>query len=320
MPASTEPAPVALLADGVSHSFGATPALRDCSFALPVGAVTALVGRNGAGKSTLLAAAVGLLRPDAGTVRAFGRPVDAAVLPRIGFVAQQAPLYPMLTVTQTLRLGARLNPTWDAARAQRLVDAGALRGSTRVGALAAGQRTRLAVAMALGKRPDLLILDEPLASLDPVARVELLGALMAEVADRNTTVLMSAHVITDIADVCDHVVLLGDGRVRLAGAIEPALRGHRTAVGPRGALAALDGHQIIELRQDGREFTALVRTGPAVTGTGSATGAGVAPAVTAPTRISCASGVRWHQPTLDELLLGYLRSTDTRPTKELIPS
>jgi ABC-2 type transport system ATP-binding protein len=301
MPTSTEPAPVALLADGVNHSFGATPALRDCSFTLPAGAVTALVGRNGAGKSTLLRAVVGLLRPDNGTVRVLGQPVDADVLPRIGFVAQQAPLYPMLTVAQTLRLGARLNPNWDTARVQRLVDAGALRETAKVGTLAAGERTRLAVAMALGKRPDLLVLDEPLASLDPVARVELLGTLMAEVAERNTTVLMSAHVIADIADVCDHVVLLGDGHVRLADAIESALHGHRTVIGPRNALAALDGHHIIELRQAGREFTALVRTGSAAD-------------------ISGADGMTWHQPTLDELLLGYLRSAAAQPTKELTPS
>ncbi len=290
---SGEAAPPALAVEGVGHWFGATPVLRECSFAVPAGAVVALLGRNGAGKTTLLRAAVGLLRPYRGTSRVFGRPVDVEVLPRIGYVGQQAPLYPMLTVAQTLRLGARLNPRWDAAGARRLVDAGALRDNAKVGSLSAGQRTRLALAMAFGKRPDLLVLDEPLASLDPVTRAELIGALMAVVAERGTTVLMSSHVVTDIEDVCDHVVVLGGGRVRLAAEIESALTRHRIAVGGPQDLAALDGHTVVELRRDAREFTALVET------------------ATAP-----GAGVTWHRPTLEELLMGYLRADATQPVRE----
>ncbi|MEV6595617.1 ABC transporter ATP-binding protein [Actinoplanes sp. NPDC051346] len=286
--------PVAVAAEGVSHRYGATTALRECSFSVPAGAVVALLGRNGAGKSTLMRAIVGLLRPESGRVDVFGQPISAEVLPRVGYVAQQAPLYPMLTVAQTLRLGARLNPRWDDAYARRLVDAGALRPTAKVGSLAVGQRARLALAMALGKRPDLLVLDEPLASLDPVARTELLGALMAAVAERGTTVLISTHVVADVQDVCDHVVVLGDGRVRLTAAVEPALAEHRIAVGATSDLGALDGLEVVERRRDGREFTALVRT-----------------AAPGP------DGVSWHRPTLEELLLGYLRAETPQPTREV---
>ncbi|MCA2219272.1 ABC transporter ATP-binding protein [Jidongwangia harbinensis] len=293
MPAEIPSAAVA--AEGVGHRFGDVPALRDCTFAVPPGAVVALLGRNGAGKTTLLRAVVGLLRPYRGRIRVFGEPAGAGVLPRIGYVAQQAPLYRMLTVEQTLRLGARLNPHFDAGYARRLVDAGPLPVTARVGALAAGQRARLALAVALGKRPDLLVLDEPLASLDPVARTEFVGALMAEVADRGTTVLMSTHVVADVQDVCDHVVVLGGGQVRLAAEVEPALAAHRLAVGAERDLGALDGLETIEVRRDGGEFTALVATAaPPDAGT-----------------------VTWHRPTLEELLLGYLRTGAPHPSVEV---
>jgi ABC-2 type transport system ATP-binding protein len=290
---SSEAAPAALVVEGVSHWFGAAPVLRECSFAVPPGAVVAMLGRNGAGKTTLLRAVVGLLRPYRGKSIVFGQPVDGEVLSRIGYVGQRASLYPMLTVAQTLRLGARLNPRWDAPSAQQLVEAGALRGTAKVGSLSVGQRTRLALAMAFGKQPDLLVLDEPLAGLDPVTRSELIGALMAVVAERGTTVLMSAHVVADVHDICDHVVVLGGGRVRLAAEIEPALLHHRIAIGALPDVAALDGHTVVELRRDAREFTALVKTAKAGGG-----------------------AVTWHRPTLEELLLGYLRADAPQPIKE----
>jgi ABC-2 type transport system ATP-binding protein len=274
------PAP-ALIVDGVSHSFDGPAVLRECSFAVPAGAVVALLGRNGAGKTTLLRAIAGILRPDRGTVTVFGRPVEE-VLPRIGHVGQHAPLYPMLTVAQTLRLGARLNPGWDMPYARDA--AGPLRASAKVGSLSAGQRTRLALAMALGKRPDLLVLDEPLAGLDPVARAETIGTLMAAVAERRTTVLMSSHVVADIDGVCDRVVVLGAGRVRLAAEVEPALAEHRILVGATHQMGALDGLDVVELRRDDGEFTALVRN----------------------TTLAVPGFLR-QAPTLEELLMGYLR-------------
>ncbi|WP_433718859.1 ABC transporter ATP-binding protein [Actinoplanes sp. CA-051413] len=281
----------ALEVAGVTHSFGRERALDDCSFTVPAGAVTALVGRNGAGKSTLLRAAAGLLRPDGGEVRVFGEPAGDGSLPRIGYVAQQAPLYPMLTVAQTLALGGRLNPRWDAAYAQRLTDDAAMPGAARVGSLAPGHRSRLAVVMALAKRPDLLVLDEPLAPLDPVARTEVAGTLMADVAEHGTTVVLSSHVVADIDGVCDHVVVLADGRVRLAAEVEAALDGHLVAVGAGIEFSAFDSSAVVEVRAAGADATALIRP------------AGAAPG----------GGLAWHRPTLEELLLGYLRA----PTRKV---
>jgi ABC-2 type transport system ATP-binding protein len=280
---------------GVTHGFGRRRALDDCSFTVPAGAVTALVGRNGAGKSTLLRAAAGLVRPDGGEVRVFGEPAGDGSLPRIGYAAQQAPLYPMLTVAQTLALGGRLNPCWDAPYAQRLAAAAALPATARVGTLAPGHRTRLALIMALAKRPGLLLLDEPLAPLDPVARTEVVGALMADVADRGTTVVLSSHVVADIDGVCDHVVVLAEGRVRLAGEVEQALAGHLVAMGTAGDVRALDGPEVIEVRAAGRDATALIRSaGPVPPG-----------------------GLAWHRPSLEELLLGYLRAAEPEPKRKV---
>ncbi len=280
---------------GLTHTFGRRRVLDDCSFTVPAGAVTALVGRNGAGKSTLLRAAAGLLRPDGGEVRVFGKPAGDDALPQIGYVAQRAPLYPMLTVAQTLALGGRLNPRWDAAYAQRLADDAALPFAGRVGTLAPGHRTRLALVMALAKRPDLLLLDEPLAALDPVARTEVTGALMADVAERGTTVVLSSHVVADIDGVCDHVVVLADGRVRLAAEVEQALAGHLVAVGASGGFSALDRTEIIEVRAAGRDTTALIRSTDPIP----------------------AGGLAWHRPTLEELLLGYLRAPETQPKRKV---
>ncbi|BCJ50072.1 ABC transporter ATP-binding protein [Actinoplanes sp. NBRC 14428] len=278
---------------GVGHSFGPRRALDDCSFVVPAGAVTALVGRNGAGKSTLLRAAAGLLRPDRGRVRVFGEVAGDASLPAIGYVGQHAPLYPMLTVAQTLALGGRLNPRWDAAYARRLADDAALPSGARVGTLAPGRRARLALVMALAKRPGLLLLDEPLAPLDPVARTEVTGALMAEVAGRGTTVVLSSHVVADIDGVCDRVVVLADGRVRLAADVDQALATHLVAVGAGSEVGALDGTAIVEARAVGRDATALVRSAEPV------------------------GSLAWHRPTLEELLLGYLRAPGPEPERKV---
>lgn len=290
MPAPSD----AITAEDLDLRYAGTAVLHGATFSVPAGAVAGLLGRNGAGKSTLMRAIAGLLRPARGGLRVFGEPPGTALLPRIGYVGQHAPLYPMLTVAQTLRLGARLNPRWDAAYAAGLADAARLPARARAATLTTGQRTRLALTMALGKRPDLLILDEPLAGLDPVARTDVIGTLMAQVADRAVTVLMSSHAVAEIQDVCDHVIVLADGRVRLAGGIEPALDRHRIAVGALRDLGALDGHDVVEMRRDEREFTALVGT--------PADGAGT---------------VEWHRPTLEEMVLGYLRADASQPTEEV---
>ncbi|MFI5914231.1 ATP-binding cassette domain-containing protein [Dactylosporangium sp. NPDC051541] len=281
------PAP-ALIADAVTVAYGGRKALDDCSFAVPAGSVTALVGRNGAGKTTLLRAAAGLLRPDRGTVTVLSGPPGDGVLARIGFLAQNSPLYSQLTVAQTLHLGARLNPGWDGPYARDLAEAATLPLAARVGTLAPGVRARLALIMALGKRPDLLLLDEPLAALDPVARAESVTALMGAAAG-GATVVLSTHAVADLAGVCDHVVVLDRGRVRAAVEVDAALAGHRLVNGAAADLAALDGADVIELRRAGDGFTALVRVRESV------------PAGT----------LAWHTPNLEDLVLGYLRGRDT---------
>ncbi len=143
---------------------------------------------------------------------------------RVGFVDQDKPLYPQLTVAETLRMGADLNPgRWDADTARRVVVSGDLDPDRRIRALSGGQRTRVALALAVGKRPELLLLDEPMADLDPLARHELMGLLMGEAAAHGTTIVMSSHVVAELEDSCDHLLLVGGGRIRLAGEIDDLL-------------------------------------------------------------------------------------------------
>jgi ABC-2 type transport system ATP-binding protein len=196
-------------------------ALRDCTLAVPEGAIVGLVGPNGAGKSTLLQLIVGLLRPTAGAVRVLGGTPEAAMRSgRVGFVAQDAPTYAGLTIADHLALGAGLNPhRWDASAAARRVDRLGLPPRQRAGRLSGGQRAQLALTLALSKRPDLLVLDEPVASLDPLARRAFLDETAAAATATGTAVVLSTHLIADLAHICTHVVVLAAGRVRLASPI-----------------------------------------------------------------------------------------------------
>ncbi|MFD8722788.1 ATP-binding cassette domain-containing protein [Streptomyces sp. NPDC059629] len=236
-------------------------ALRDCTFRLPAGRVCAVVGPNGAGKSTLLALAAGLLGATEGELTVLGTtPAEARI--RVGYVAQDKPLYPQLTVAETLQMGADLNPErWDAAAAEGIVAAGDLNPKSKVRSLSGGQCTRVALALALGKRPELLLLDEPMADLDPLARHELMGTLMVQAAQHGTTIAMSSHVVAELEDSCDHLLLIGGGRVRLAGEIDDLLAAH-TRVSTT-ADADLAPHTVVESRTTGRQLSALVRpSGP----------------------------------------------------------
>jgi ABC-2 type transport system ATP-binding protein len=276
---------VALEADALGKRFGRRGgwALRDCSFRLPAGRVCALLGPNGAGKSTLFTLAAGLLAPTEGTVTVLGnRPGEAR--PRVGFVAQDKPLYPQLSVAETLRMGADLNPgRWDEPTARRIVDAGDLDPRSRVRALSGGQRTRVALALALGKRPELLLLDEPMADLDPLARHELMGVLMACAAEHGTTIVMSSHVVAELEESCDHLLLLGAGRVRLAGEMDALLAAHTRVAAP--ARTSLDPHTVVESRTTGRQLSALIRPAGPLPG-----------------------DWRTDAPTLEELVLAHLRN------------
>ena len=248
----------ALEAAGLGKKFGRRGnwALRECTFRLPAGRVCAVVGPNGAGKSTLLAHAAGLLAPTEGSLTVLGSH-PAAARERIAYVAQNKPLYPQLTVADTLRMGHELNPArWDASVAERVVAKGDLDPTSRIRSLSGGQRTRVALALALGKRPELLLLDEPMADLDPLARHDLMGVLMAEAAEHGTTVVMSSHVVADLEGSCDHLLLIGGGRVRLAGDLDDLLAAHALTTGPVRDLAP---HTVVESRTTGRQLTALIR-------------------------------------------------------------
>ncbi|MFF3731272.1 ABC transporter ATP-binding protein [Streptomyces sp. NPDC002476] len=258
-------------------------ALRDCSFRLPAGRVCALVGPNGAGKSTLLALAAGFLRAAEGTIRVLGA-APGETRARVAFVAQDKPLYPQLTVAGTLWAGAELNPdAWDQDTAERI--AGDLPRDATVRTLSGGQRTRLALALALGKRPELLLLDEPMADLDPLARHRLMGALMAEAAEHSTTIVMSSHILGELENACDYLLLVDGGRVRLGGETDDLLTAHALLTGPVRDTAP---HTVVESRTTGRTQTTLVR------------------------RQGLVDTSVWDaaEPSLEELLLAHLRSPE----------
>jgi ABC-2 type transport system ATP-binding protein len=249
--------------NGLGKRYRRTWALSDCSLRIPEGRVVGLVGPNGAGKSTLLNLAVGLLAPTTGTIEVLGGvPAGGpAELGRVGFVAQDTPTYASLSVADHLRLGARLNPGWDQGLADRRIDELGLDRQQRAGRLSGGQRAQLALTLAVAKRPELLVLDEPVASLDPLARREFLQSLMEIVADQGVSVVMSSHLVADLERVCDHLVLLMASRVRLAGDVEDLLAGHRLLTGPRRDRAALPrDREVVHESHTERQSTLLIRT------------------------------------------------------------
>jgi ABC-2 type transport system ATP-binding protein len=238
-------------------------ALRDCTLVVPAGSVTALVGPNGAGKTTLLHLAVGLSEPSEGSVRVFGaspREEPGQVLPRIGFVAQDHPLYRGFRLRELLKLGAGLNPRWDDELARERLDRLGLPLGRKAGTLSGGQQAQVALTLALAKRPELLLLDEPVASLDPLARREFLQSLMEAVADGGLTVVLSSHILADLERVCDHLVILSRSQVQLSGTIDEIVAAHRVLTGARsdpGAVARL--HAVVHESHTERQTTLLVR-------------------------------------------------------------
>jgi len=233
--------------------------LHDCTLTIPQGAIVGLAGPNAAGKSTLLALAAGLLAPTEGSIEVLGcDPLrEPSVLAEIGFVPQGAPLYRSFTVGDATEFARRTNPRWDGEIVTSLLTR--LDSRTKVGALSAGERTQLALALVLGKRPRLLLLDEPFAGLDPLAGREFLQLLMDGVAETAPTVVIASHVMADIERVCDDIVLLADGRVRLEGHLESLLESHRILMGPRRPIGTIRGvSEIVRERHSGRQLTLLV--------------------------------------------------------------
>lgn len=255
--------PVAVRTEGLGKRYGRAWALRDCTQEIPAGSVTALVGPNGAGKTTLLHLIIGLVEQTEGSVEVFEshpRRDAGRVLPRVGFVAQDHPLYRGLTVADTLTLGQRMNPGWDGRFACERVARLGLRLDQRVGRLSGGQQAQVALTLALAKRPDLLLLDEPVASLDPLARREFLNGVLEAVADGGITVILSSHIVSELERVCDHLVTLADSRTQLCGSIAEIVASHRVLIGPRTDAAAVERiHDVIRESHTDRQTTLLVR-------------------------------------------------------------
>ncbi len=228
MPHQGSPPP-ALHAEGLTKKYGRRTALNGVDFTVPQGSVVGLVGPNGAGKSTLLHLACGLTEPTSGRLRVLGeRPAaHAAHLARVGFVAQNAPVYGAFSVADHLRMGARLNPSWDQGLAERRIARAGLDPEQKAGGLSGGQRAQLALTVAAAKRPDLLIFDEPAAALDPLAREGFLESLTEFVAELGASAVLSSHLLGDVGQVCDHLILLDDARVQLTGSVRELLAVHR---------------------------------------------------------------------------------------------
>jgi ABC-2 type transport system ATP-binding protein len=257
-----------LEAAGLGKRYGRRWALSDCTLSIPSGHVVGLVGPNGAGKSTLLNMAVGLLTPTKGTLSVFGsEPAkDPEQLARVGFVAQDTPTYAGLSVADHLKLGARTNPKWDNEIAEDRINQLGIDFKQKAGKLSGGQRAQLALTMAISKRPEILILDEPVASLDPLARREFLQILMETVAEHDVSVILSSHLVADIERVCDYLVVLVSSRVQLTGELDELLASHHRLIGPRiNDGDPIENQYVIESSHNDRQSIVLVRSdGPVV--------------------------------------------------------
>lgn len=250
-----------LTASGLGKRYGRRWALTDCSLEIPAGCVVGLVGPNGAGKSTLLQLAVGLLAPSAGSITVLGgTPGSAAQLRRVGFVAQDAPVYAGMTAGDHLRFGAWSNDEFDREGALRRVESLGYDLRQRAGKLSGGQRAQLALTLALAKRPELLVLDEPVASLDPLARREFLQLLMEAVVEDELSVILSSHLVADLERVCDYLIVLAGSRVQVAGRIDGLLASHYRLTGPRRDRVTLPaGQELIAESHTDVQSTRLVR-------------------------------------------------------------
>jgi ABC-2 type transport system ATP-binding protein len=251
---------------GLGKRYGSLWALRDCSVSVPRGRVSALVGPNGAGKTTLLKILAGLSAPSAGEAAVLGRAPgqNTEFLDSVGYLAQDVPLYKRLSAGDHLEIGARLNRHWDAGAARARLAALKIPLGRPVATLSGGQRAQVGLSLALAKRPQLLLLDEPVAALDPLARREFLTSLTEAVADGDLSVILSSHLLHDLERVCDHMILLAASRTQLVGDIGDVLATHRMLVGPRRRIAEVEpGLTVIKSTQTARQTRLLARmSGP----------------------------------------------------------
>jgi ABC-2 type transport system ATP-binding protein len=250
----------------LSKRYRRVSALTGCTVTVPAGRVSALIGPNGAGKTTLLRLLAGLAHATGGSAAILGGAPrqDAAFLAEIGFLAQEVPLYRRLTATDHIRIGAHMNPRWDASLVRTRLAELRIPLDQRVGTLSGGQRAQVALTLTLAKRPRVLLLDEPVAALDPLARRNFLATLTSAVADAEggLTVVLSSHLVTDLERVCDHVILLAGSRVQLCGDIDALLAEHKVLIGPRKDTAPIErAHTVVQTVTTPRQSTLLVRLG-----------------------------------------------------------
>src|SRR3984893_12484485 len=228
----------ALRADRLGKRDGDAGGPRGRPLEVAAGSNVRLVGANGAGKTTLLALPVGLLAPTDGQVALFGEPSraqDAATLARVSYLAQDHPLYRGFTVADMFRFGRSLHPSWDAGLAAARMAALDIPLRRKVKSLSGGQQAQVALTMALAKRAPLLLLDEPVASLDPLARLDFMRDVVAASAESGLTVLVASHVIAELERLCDWLLVLNGGRLQLAGAVDDLVAGHAVLTVPRDA-------------------------------------------------------------------------------------
>jgi ABC-2 type transport system ATP-binding protein len=276
----------------LARRYRRTWALRDCSLVIPAGRVVALIGPNGAGKTTLLSIAAGLLRPTSGelTVLDGCRPGSAAARSGIGFVAQDAPLYKHLPSADMIRVAANLNSSFDADWALARLKELRIALRQKVGALSAGQRAQLALTLAVAKRPRLLLLDEPMAALDPLARHEFMALLMATVAEYEPTVVFSSHQVSELERAADYLIVLNEGRLQVAGPVDDLLAAHRILVGPAEDSLPGERFAVVRASRAAAQSHLLVKTGHR---------AGPVP-----------PGWLSHPARLDDIVLAYLRDPE----------
>jgi ABC-2 type transport system ATP-binding protein len=254
---------------GLSKRYRRVTALDDCSVTVPEGRICALIGPNGAGKTTLLRVLAGLARPGGGSVTVLGTVPrqDPAFLADIGYLAQEMPLYRRMSADDHISIGAHLNASWDAVLARDLLVGLDVPLSRAVGTLSGGQRAQVALTLTLAKRPRVLLLDEPVAALDPLARRHFLATLTSAVADADggLTVVLSSHLVSDLERVCDHLVLLSQSRVQLCGGIDELLAAHKLLVGPRKDTSAIEkAHTVVQAKRTVRQVALLTRLHSAV--------------------------------------------------------
>ena len=293
----------------LTKHYGASWALRECTLAVPEGRVTALIGPNGAGKTTLLNLVVGLTYPSSGTVSVLGgqRAGSLAALAGIAFVAQDAPLYKNLSAADLLHETRNLNRFFDQHYAERRLEDLGLPLRRRAGEMSGGQQAQLALTLALARRPRLLVLDEPMAMLDPIARHDFMATVMNAARQDGVSVVLSSHVLAELERVADHIVLVSRGTILLAGMIEDILAAHRHVVGPLSESDRYAGQwDVVHSQSSASEVRMLVRAD------GRSDGA--------------PPGWKVRPVTLEELSLAYLRqpgsatSADTAPGWKAIPS